>query len=225
MAGSDTTLTAVQATLLSIITNPRVYQKLQDEVDDAITHGNITVPVQEGEARKLPYLQACILEGLRIHPPLAQLRDRVAPSEGDYIHGYKIPGGTLVGFNSWGTQRDPIYGNDPNMFRPERWLENDEIKIKQMKRTCDLVFGHGPTKCLGSSIAGMVLNKTIFEVTSPFHPRILLPADQQLTLESKILRNFDVTIASPLTPWRSVCWGIFFQEDFNVCITPRESSG
>ncbi|KAL8808021.1 MAG: hypothetical protein Q9182_000299 [Xanthomendoza sp. 2 TL-2023] len=111
----------------------------------------------------MQYLQACILEGLRIHPPLAQLRDRVTPPEGDYIHGYRIPPGTSIGFNSWGTQRDAVYGDDPNVFRPERWLENDEIKVQSMRRTCDLVFGCGPTKCLGSNIAAMVLNKVIFE--------------------------------------------------------------
>ncbi|KAL8848774.1 MAG: hypothetical protein Q9221_006245 [Calogaya cf. arnoldii] len=202
VAGSDTTSTAVQATLLSIITNPQVYQKLHKEIDHAITHCRASIPIQEAEARQLPYLQACIQEGLRVHPPLAQLRDRVTPSEGDYIHGYRIPPGTSIGFNSWGTQRDPIYGDDPAIFRPERWLENEESRIKQMKRTCDLVFGYGPTKCLGSNIAGMILNKAIFE----------------------LLRNFEVTIANPLRPWKSVCWGIFFQEDFNVCITPRETS-
>lgn len=164
MAGSDTTSTAVQATLLSIVTNPQVYRELQSEIDSAVTNCTISAPIQEGEARQLPYLQACIQEGLRIHPPLAQLRDRVAPPEGDYIHGYRIPGGTSIGFNSWATQRDPIYGDDPAIFRPERWLENEESRIKQMKRTCDLVFGYGPTKCLGSNIAEMILNKAIFEV-------------------------------------------------------------
>ncbi|KAL9033299.1 MAG: hypothetical protein Q9180_006020, partial [Flavoplaca navasiana] len=163
VAGSDTTSTAVQATLLTIITNPRVYHKLQKEIDCAVNHRTVSVPIQEAEARQLPYLQACIQEGLRIHPPLAQLRDRVAPPEGDYIHGYRVPGGTSVGFNSWGTQRDPIYGDDAAIFRPERWVENEESKIKEMKQVCDLIFGHGPTKCLGSKIAWMILNKAIFE--------------------------------------------------------------
>ncbi|KAL8878166.1 MAG: hypothetical protein Q9198_003971, partial [Flavoplaca austrocitrina] len=166
VAGSDTTSTAIQATLLLIITNPRVYLKLQNEIDCAVNHCQISAPIQEAEARLLPYLQACIQEGLRIHPPLAQLRDRVAPPEGDYIHGFKIPGGTFVGFNSWGTQRDPIYGDDPAIFRSERWLENEVSRIKQMKQTYDLVFGCGPIKCLGSSMAKMTLNKTIFEVLS-----------------------------------------------------------
>ncbi|KAL8674088.1 MAG: hypothetical protein Q9168_001483 [Polycauliona sp. 1 TL-2023] len=218
VAGSDTTSTAIQATLLSIITNPRVYHQLQSEIDDAIRQGKTSVPIQEVEARQLPYLQACIQEGLRIHPPLAQLRDRVAPPEGDYIHGYRIPGGTWIGFNSWGTQRDAIYGDDPDIFRPERWLEEDESRVKEMKRTCDLVFGYGPTKCLGSNIAGLILNKAIFEVWSPTF------GGSATTDGIQILREFEVTVAHPLRPWKSQCWGIFFQEEFNVCMTRREVS-
>ncbi|KAL9003904.1 MAG: hypothetical protein Q9188_003242 [Gyalolechia gomerana] len=155
--------TVIKATLLSIVTNPQVYNTLQAEIDYAVAISEISFPIQDAEARRLPYLQACILEGLRIHPPLAQLRKRVAPPEGDYMHGCRIPGGTCVGFNSWGTQRDAIYGDNPDIFRPERWLVDDEAKVRQMKRTCDLIFGSGPTKCLGTGIAGMELNKVIFE--------------------------------------------------------------
>ncbi|KAL8664969.1 MAG: hypothetical protein Q9202_002679 [Teloschistes flavicans] len=165
VAGSGTASTSIQATLLSIITNPGVYSRLRNEIDYAIAHGNISVPIRDTEAHQLPYLQACVLEGLRTHPPLAQLRDRVAPPEGDYILGHRVPGGTWVGLNSWGTQRDAVYGDDPDIFRPERWLVDDVSKLKQMKRTCDLVFGYGPTRCLGVGIARMELNKVIFEVS------------------------------------------------------------
>ena len=47
--------------------------------------------------------------------------------------------------------------------------------------------------------------------------------DAELTWESQLLRYYDVTIAHPLKPWTSVCWGIFFQEDFDVFIEPRKS--
>ncbi|KAI4172463.1 MAG: hypothetical protein LQ343_003553 [Gyalolechia ehrenbergii] len=39
----------------------------------------------------------------------------------------------------------------------------NQAKVRQIKRTYDLVFGSGPTKCLGTGIAGMELNKVIFE--------------------------------------------------------------
>ena len=38
IAGSDTTAGAIRGTLLHLMTNPRVYLKLQREVDDAVRH-------------------------------------------------------------------------------------------------------------------------------------------------------------------------------------------
>ena len=40
----------------------------------------------------------------------------------------------------------------------------------------------------------------------------------------QLFRRFDITVTNPLKPWTSVCYGIFFQKDFNVRITRRESS-
>ncbi|MCJ1251287.1 hypothetical protein MMC30_008519 [Trapelia coarctata] len=141
------------------------------------------------------------MEGLRKHPPAAQLRERMVPPEGDYINGYRVPGGTYIGFNTWGTQLNEIFGEDYEVFRPERWLIKDVERVKAMRRTVELVFGHGSTKCLGMPIAMTELFKTIFE----------------------LLRHFDITVANPQSPWTSVCYGIFFQTDFNVRITPRRS--
>ncbi|KAL6713086.1 hypothetical protein ACLMJK_009207 [Lecanora helva] len=199
VAGSDTTATAVQSTLLAIISNPPVYGKLRAEIDTAVAQGLVTLPIQNNEAARLPYLSACVLEGLRKHPPVAQLRERMAPPEGDWIHGFRIPGGTCIGFNTWGLQLSEVFGRDPEIFRPERWLIDDEERLKSMRRTLDLVFGHGSTKCLGVPIAMTELNKIFFE----------------------LLSHFDITTINPQTPWKSTCYGIFYLEDFNVRVASR----
>jgi cytochrome P450 len=67
LAGADTTAAAIRATLLHIITNPRVYSALQAEIDSTIQEGKISSPViKDTELRQLAYLQAVIKEGLRI---------------------------------------------------------------------------------------------------------------------------------------------------------------
>ena len=164
VAGSDTTSTSIQSTLLAIILNPQVYATLKAEIAEAECCGIASYPIKDAEARKLPYLQACILEGLRMHPPLSQLRERLVPLEGDDIAGHHIPGGTFIGFNAWGTQRDEVYGSDTDIYRPERWLEVDQETLKAMHEAHELIFGHGSTKCLGTSMALMELHKMIFEV-------------------------------------------------------------
>ncbi|KAL9117204.1 MAG: hypothetical protein Q9187_006263, partial [Circinaria calcarea] len=162
-AGSDTTATSTRITLVNIITNPGVYAKLQKEIDDAVAAGAISRPIQVAEAAKLPYLQACIKEGLRILPPIGSLRERVTPPEGDIINGHSIPGGVNVGFNILGMQRSEVFGADPDVFRPERWLHRDTDRLQKMQMVLDLIFGHGETKCLGVKIAYLTLNKFFVE--------------------------------------------------------------
>lgn len=139
---------------------------MRAEIDAAIAQELVSLPIQSSEAAQLPYLSACILEGLRKHPPVAQLRERMVPPEGDWILGHRIPGGTYIGFNTWGIQLNDVFGEDPGVHRPERWLIDDIERLKSMRRVLDLVFGHGSTRCLGITIAMTELNKTYFEVSS-----------------------------------------------------------
>lgn len=202
VAGSDTTSTGLRATLLAIMSNPIVYLKLQTEIDNAILSGLVSTPIKDSEARQLPYLQACIYEGLRCHPPLVMPRERLVPSEGDVICGYKLQGGTSVGINVWSSQRSEVFGTDSEVFRPERWLEADKEKVKAMIKVWELIFGYGTTKCLGQNLAMMTMNK--------FFP--------------ELLRRFDVCILDPNRPWHSECYGIFFQRELNVRVTARETN-
>ncbi|KAK1468967.1 hypothetical protein CMEL01_00734 [Colletotrichum melonis] len=178
IAGSDTTATAIRATLLYIITNPRVHNKLLAEI---LSKYNTTARrpiISDAEARNLPYLQAVIKEGLRIFPPVAGLMAKQAPPEGDTWNGVFIPGGTRVGWSSWAMFRRPdVFGEDADEFRPERWLvgqgedakEEDgtagaaEKKLREMEATIELIFSYGRYQCLGRPVALMELNKVFFE--------------------------------------------------------------
>jgi hypothetical protein len=149
-----------------------VYARLVSEIAAASAAGQISSPISNTEAFALPYLQACIKEGLRIFPPITSLRERVVPVGGDTICGHYVPGGTNVGINMAGTMLNDAFGPDVDVFRPERWLDQDPLKLAQMERVHELVFGHGGTKCLGIRIASMTLNKAIVEVcTSSIWPR------------------------------------------------------
>jgi cytochrome P450 len=158
----------MRVTVLYIITNPIVYQRLQAEIKEAEQNGHITRPIiRDSETRNLPYLQACIKEGLRICPPASGLLMKQVPPKGDIISGYFVPGGTRIGWSAWSLQRNKdIYGKDVDLFRPERWLEASDKRLKQMERTVDLVFASGKWTCLGRPIALMELNKVLFEVSA-----------------------------------------------------------
>jgi Cytochrome P450 len=63
IAGSDTSALVIRATLLYIVTNAQVQATLLQEISNAA----ISNPIKDTEARKLPYLQAVIKEGLRMY--------------------------------------------------------------------------------------------------------------------------------------------------------------
>lgn len=74
-------------------------------------------------------------EALRMHPAVGQLLERIVPAGGATIDGVHLPAGTIVGINPWVAARDPaVYGSDAEVFRPERWIDADEQRLKLMDR-------------------------------------------------------------------------------------------
>ena len=89
-------------------------------------------------------------ETLRIHPNTGLILERIVPREGAVIDGYELLGGTIVGVNAWVLhQNKSIFGEDVDVFRPDRWLEANEDKSLEMKRhlfsVCDLVVSGAKT--------------------------------------------------------------------------------
>jgi cytochrome P450 len=121
MAGADSTATTIRTIFLYIITNLSVYSKLRDEIFASLEDGRISsLVIYNAEARDLPYLQACIKEGLRIWPPLTRLMTKKAPPEGNYFKGLFIPSNTDIAYLAYGVQRHTeIYREDADIFRPE----------------------------------------------------------------------------------------------------------
>lgn len=164
IAGSDTTATAIRATFLYIISNSQILSSLLSEISSPPIP--LSSPISDSEARKLPYLQAIIKEGLRIFPPVVGLMEKAVPPEGDTLNGRFVPGGTRIGYGAWGIFRNrKVWGEDADVFRPERWLGDDKEKVKEMEGVLGLVFGEGRWQCLGKNVALMELNKVFVEVS------------------------------------------------------------
>lgn len=174
-AGSDSTASSLRLTLHFICTCPPVLERLLHEISNSINAGQVSRPIiKDSEARQLPYLQACIKEGLRLYPPITGLMAKQVPKGGvtidvDGVEKF-VPGGTQIAWNSWGMMRNQeIFGVDCEIFRPERWLPTDDSekeknRISRMTDTVSLCFGSGRFGCLGRGVATMELNKAIIEV-------------------------------------------------------------
>ncbi|KAI1211765.1 cytochrome P450 [Annulohypoxylon truncatum] len=200
IAGSDTTATAIRGTMLSMLASPLVYFRLREEIDTAIAEGRISSPIKLDEAKNLEYLQAVIYEGLRMNIPFSGLTMKQVPPEGDTINGKFIPGGTRIAHSFLSVQRSTaIYGPDAELFRPERWLNIDPDKHREMTNTTELVFGYGRFGCSGKNVAFMEMNKAYVE----------------------LLRNFDFQLVDPHNPMETSNRNMFFQKHMWVKITER----
>jgi cytochrome P450 len=153
-----------------VIASPQIYATLRKEIDDS-TDTSSTSIITDAEAKKLRYLQAVIIEGLRIWPPIGLLASKIVPKGGSTINGFFLPEGSSIGVSTMGIQRSKeIFGEDADQYRPERWLsfgDNQEEKAreKKMRSTVDLVFASGKYTCPGRPVAMIELNKIFVEVS------------------------------------------------------------
>jgi cytochrome P450 len=111
-------------------------------------------------------IQAVIWEGLRMRPPVTLGVYKVLPVE-TTLCGVPLPAGTAVGFNAIAMmRRKDVFGQDSQLFRPERFLECDNKTKTERINTVELAFGYGRWMCAGKTLAMMELNKIFFEVST-----------------------------------------------------------
>ncbi|KAK4941939.1 hypothetical protein LTR10_018269 [Elasticomyces elasticus] len=170
-AGSDSTASTMQSFCWQVLSNKRVYDKLMQEILSA----NLSEMVAYNEAQNLPYFQACLKEAMRTNPAVGLNITRKVPPGGVELGGVKLPGGTEVAVNGWVLHRDTsIFGDDAEVYRPERWIEGDKEKIKMMER-CMFQFGGGSHVCIGRHLALLEMNKVLPQLLRRYEIQLVNP--------------------------------------------------
>ncbi|EME41126.1 hypothetical protein DOTSEDRAFT_82343 [Dothistroma septosporum NZE10] len=150
--GAETTSTCLSATLYHLCKAPHAMQRLKDEIRGCFsTNEEITITA----ISDLPYLKAVIDESLRIFPVASYITPRVIPEEGHIIDGHFLPGGTHVPMGQFFMGRSGQFFDDPREFRPERWLEGNEVQKVSGMRVNEILkpFSMGPRNCIGKQLA------------------------------------------------------------------------
>ncbi|KAL8197953.1 hypothetical protein R6Q57_030041 [Mikania cordata] len=149
-AGTDTTSTSLVWAIGELLRNTRVMKELQQEARK-IGRGRPMIP--EEDVEKMPYLKAVFKEGLRLHVPVPLLVPRESTQDVK-IFGYDIPSGTQVWINAWSIARDPSIWEEPDVFRPERFLNSPIDYIGSHFEF--LPFGAGRRGCPGIKFAATI---------------------------------------------------------------------
>ncbi|KAL2192616.1 cytochrome P450 [Corynascus similis CBS 632.67] len=156
-AGTDTTATALTGWTYFVCTHPNVYRRLVGEVRSS-QFGSESDLVWS-KVKDLRFLEATLLEALRLFPPSPASQQRVVPRGGATVDGYRLPEGTTVAVPPWASTRSHLNFADPDDFRPERWLaageEGSDKRFANDRLGASLPFGTGPRVCIGKNLAYM----------------------------------------------------------------------
>ncbi|KAL8200106.1 hypothetical protein R6Q57_011445 [Mikania cordata] len=125
-------------------------KELQQEARK-IGRGRPMIP--EEDVEKMPYLKAVFKEALRLHVLIPLLVPRESTQDVK-IFGYDIPSGTQVWINAWSIARDPSIWEEPDVFRPERFLNSPIDYIGSHFEF--LPFGAGRRGCSGIKFAATI---------------------------------------------------------------------
>ncbi|KAH7867588.1 hypothetical protein Vadar_025270 [Vaccinium darrowii] len=149
-AGIESTSATTEWALTELMRNPESMEKLREELSKEIT-GDI---IKESDLPNLPYLDACLKETLRLHPPGPLLLPHRAIEECQ-VMGYTIPKDSQILVNMWAIARDPKLWDDPLSFKPERFLSTG---MDYMGTDFEYFpFGSGRRFCPGQPLASRVV--------------------------------------------------------------------
>ena len=175
VAASDTTSAFICPFVNNIIQDARIYAKLGAEIADFEKQGRLSSPVVTfDETGQMPYYMACVKETLRYSPSTPMIMPRCVGEGGLELDGRHVPEGAEMGANPYVVHRDTtVFGEDAHLFRPERWLGNEE-RVREMDRYL-MTWGYGTRSCLGKNIAQLETQKLCLQVRLSLH-RILMEA-------------------------------------------------
>lgn len=178
LAGYETTSTTLTFFAYSLAKHPEVQRQVREELRSLVdVHGEITYQAIV-EAK---FLDACMHETLRLYPPAPALERKCTKD-------YTLPGTDitlkekmLVGIPVWTLNRDPDIWEDPEAFRPERFLTENKTPNQNF---AFMSFGQGPRNCVGMRFAILEVKLAIAHLI--LNMELLLGPGHEGPLEFKV---------------------------------------
>ncbi|XP_025081721.1 vitamin D 25-hydroxylase-like [Pomacea canaliculata] len=141
----------LKSLFLHMVHYPQVMRKIQQEIDSVL--GDRAPSLDD--RRSLHFTEAVVLEVIRSTSsvPLGVWHET---REDIVTDGYCIPRGTVLFENIWWMNRDSTaWKEDPEVFRPERFLDDEGqlLSPTESTRWRFLPFGIGKRSCPGESFA------------------------------------------------------------------------
>ncbi|KAL6498422.1 hypothetical protein OROHE_026690 [Orobanche hederae] len=165
--GTDTAASTLEWTINEILIHPYIIEKAKEELNRVIGRNRW---VEENDFSQLPYIDAIIMESMRLHPLVTLLAPHCAIEDCN-VAGYDISKETMVLINTWSIGRDPNAWDTPKKFLPERFLGKD-IDILGSNFAL-LPFGSGRRRCPGYNLGLKIVRTTLANLIHGFDLRLV----------------------------------------------------
>lgn len=159
LAGHETTATALTYACWLLAGTDDAREALAREVETVCGDRDPTI----GDLPDLSVAEAVGREAMRLYPPLPFLqREAHEPIE---IEGYRLEPGTTVQLATYSIHRDGRWWDEPDSFRPDRWLGADDRSVvadpADRPSYAYFPFGGGSRHCIGMRFAMTELQLTL----------------------------------------------------------------
>ncbi|KAK0611327.1 cytochrome P450-like protein [Immersiella caudata] len=166
IAGSDTTSTAMAATVFYLVRNPSALAQVTEEIRKKFS--NVEDIHQGPLLTSCTYLRACIDEAMRLSPSVGGLLPRDVLPGGMTVDGESIPAGIVVGTPHYTIHHNAAYYPDPFAYIPERWIASEKSGVTEqnvsLAQSAFCPFSIGPRGCIGKGLAYIEMTITLARV-------------------------------------------------------------
>jgi len=174
-AGTDTTTTSLEWIMANLVKYPKIQDRLFMEIKEVVGNGD-QEEVSESDLKRMPYLKAVVLEGLRRHPPARLLIPHAVMEDVVLNNEYLIPKNAAINFLVAEMGWDPEAWEDPLTFKPERFLNHDngirqEFDITGSREIKMMPFGAGRRICPGYQLGMLHLEYYVANLVCKFEWR------------------------------------------------------
>ncbi|CAG2182460.1 unnamed protein product, partial [Oppiella nova] len=138
VAGYETTAALLSHVFYSLAINEKCQQKLYEEVN------GLDGKYDYESVSKMPYLEACIAETLRLYNPIPVINRHASQEYTLGDTGLTIPKGMNVFFDAYTIHHSPEYYPNPERWDPERFMPENR---DQLTPYTYMPFGTGPRNC------------------------------------------------------------------------------
>ncbi|KAJ7237942.1 cytochrome P450 [Mycena rebaudengoi] len=204
VSATDTSVQAVVTIFRYLGFDPERQSRLRNEIrtvlsDSEDSGGDATT----SEICRLPFLDACVQESLRIVPPGPFGPLRTTGTSGAHVCGEYIPPNTTIHVPVYAMHRDPaFFGVSADRFIPERWINDDPVRqqlgieLPAIDATCFMPFGAGFGSCIGKNLAVQNVKLLVAYIIHNF--AITFPPDFDATSFDESYREFGIWQHNPL---------------------------